>query len=235
MERRSTAEIARDIMSALQEATSAVLVTEVEVREMIDRLRSRAQKPPRLGYKTDNKKYAKKVIKWINEGQKLYASRPPGLPDLLSWPGPFVPTGRFEHADFYKEAGPYHTGVANTLEEAERLNVEPAPPLISGLEHVFSILGGVRQECERIINTKQGVHHNAGARQCHAAFEAQSLALKHKLTLAYSSPTSAYRTIARLFFEAIAERPLNNGEDIERACEIVARRFPRGGIDLSCL
>jgi hypothetical protein len=155
------------------------------------------------------------------------------LPDLLSWPGPFVPT-RFEYADFYKEAGPYHTGVANTLEEAERLNVEPAPQ-ISGLEHVFSILGVARRECERIINTKQGVHHNAGSRQYHAAFEAQSLALKHKLTLAYSSSTSAYRTIARLFFEAIAERPLNNGEDIERACENVARWFPRGGIDLSYL
>jgi hypothetical protein len=187
-----------------------------------------------LGYRTDNKKYAKKVIKWINEGQTLYASRPPGLPDLLSWPGPFVPTG-FEYADFYKEAGPYHTGVANTLEEAERLNVEPAPEVISGLEHVFSILGHVRQECERIINTKQGVHHNADSRQYHAAFKAQSLALKHNLALAYSSPTSAYRTIARLFFEAIAERPLNNGEDIERACETVARRFPRGGIDLSYL
>jgi hypothetical protein len=234
MERRSTEEIARDIMSALQKATSAVLVTKVEVREMIDRLRSRAQKPPRLGYQTDNEKYAKKVIKWINEGQKLYASRPPGLPDLLSWPGPFVPT-EFEYADLMEEAGPYQTGVAKTLEEAERLNVEPAPEVISGLGHVFSILGAVRQECERIINTKQGVHHNARSRQYHAAFEAQSLALKHKLKLAYASPTSAYRTIARLFFEAIAERPLNNGEDIERACEIVARGFPRGGIDLHYL
>jgi hypothetical protein len=235
MERRSTEEIARDIMSALQKATSAVLVTEVEVRDMIDHLRSRAQKPPRFGYQTDNEEYAKKVIKWINEGQKLYTSRPPGLPDLGSWPGPFVPTG-FEHADLYlEEEAAIYTGVANTLEEAERLRVEPTPQLISPLEHVFSILGGVRQECERIFNTKQGVHRNARRPQYHAAFEAHSLTLKHKLKLAYASPTSAYRTIARLFFEAIAECPLNNGEDIERACETVARRFPNGGIDFHYL
>jgi hypothetical protein len=113
MERRSTEEIARDIMSALQKATSAVLVTEVEVCDMIDRLRRRAQKPPRSGYQTDNEKYAKKVIKWINEGQKLYASRPLGVLDLLSWPGPFVPKG-FEYIDHYG-------GVAITLEANDSL------------------------------------------------------------------------------------------------------------------
>jgi hypothetical protein len=86
-----------------------------------------------------------------------------------------------------------------------------------------AILTQMREQCEWIVQNKIGVHGKSGYQQERAAIIARGLMEKYGLPLAYSSPTSAYRTTARLFFEGMTEETLDGGEDIERACKVVAQ------------
>jgi hypothetical protein len=90
--------------------------------------------------------------------------------------------------------------------------------------HFIEILNAMRAACDWVVSTRQGVHGSYGYQQQRAAMVARGLMEKHGLPLAYSSPTSAYRTTARLFLEGmLGQTP--DCEDIERACETVAN-FP---------
>jgi hypothetical protein len=66
---------------------------------------------------------------------------------------------------------------------------------------------------------KSGVHENKGYLQERAAILSCKLMLECGLPLAWSSPTSQYRKVAGLFYEAATGE---QGQDIERACEAIA-------------
>lgn len=89
--------------------------------------------------------------------------------------------------------------------------------------HFAGILDAMRLRCEWVVQTKIGVHGNSGYQQERAAIIARGLMEKHGLPLAYSSPTSTYRKVARMFLEAMTEHASASAEDIERACEVVAK------------
>ena len=91
-------------------------------------------------------------------------------------------------------------------------------------DHFTAILHAMREKCEWLLQSKPGAHRNSGFQQERAAAIARGLMEKHGLPLAYSSPTSAYRTTARLFLEGMTGQTSPGGEDIERACQVVAKR-----------
>jgi hypothetical protein len=96
----------------------------------------------------------------------------------------------------------------------------------------IEILNAMRATCDWIAETRMGVHPNYGYQQERAAIIARGLMEKHGLPLAYSSPTSPYRATARLFFEGMTEQTLDGGEDIERACETVAKLPMMSGLEI---
>jgi hypothetical protein len=98
--------------------------------------------------------------------------------------------------------------------------------------HFAAILNAMRERCEWVVQTKHGVHGNSGYQQERAAIIARGLMEKHGLPLAYSSPTSTYRKVARMFLEAMTEDASASAEDIERACEVVAKLPMMRSIDV---
>lgn len=86
------------------------------------------------------------------------------------------------------------------------------------------LLLDMKNRASRIIEEKPGVHGLAGYQQERAATVARGFMDAHGLPLAYSSPTSTYRAVARLLLEGMMEQGSDGGEDIERACEVVAKR-----------
>jgi hypothetical protein len=97
MERRSDEEIVQDIFilikdagGAIERGTEAWMIEMGEaymrsciVRGEIDGARLLARHPPFEGYQKDNADYLKKIIKWIDDGKKLFAAPPSECIDTM--------------------------------------------------------------------------------------------------------------------------------------------------------
>lgn len=78
-EKRSDEEIVREIVKEIARSAGSGVITEAEVKVMIDFLRRNEQFLPYDGYKKDNLRYTAKVRKWVNDGERLMAEHPHGL------------------------------------------------------------------------------------------------------------------------------------------------------------
>jgi hypothetical protein len=189
-------EIAKEIVKEIVRNTGSAKVTEVEVNVMIDFLREMKQESlPYRGYRRDNMEYAAKVRKWIEEGERLM----PGCHGV----------------SFYFLFEP-------ELQEDE----DPVSSYNRGVEaydRFSAMLSRLKQGCDWIIENKYGEHRSSGYQQLEAAYAARDLLEPHGVPISYSSPTSTYRSVARLLYEAMTGHSAADGADIERACEIAAR------------
>ena len=88
------------------------------------------------------------------------------------------------------------------------------------------ILAHMRQQAKSIIDIGFGAHGNSGQDQKLAAEVAAIFMAEHGLPATYSSENSVYCKVARLCFEAITGRSSENGEDIRRACTVIAQQHP---------
>jgi hypothetical protein len=163
---------------------------------MVDRLAVPSIRDSKCGNRKQNKRYAEDIIKWIEDGEKLLAGRPEA----------------FHPASLFRERP-----------------ILPDQPLIvtrfAGECFWFlkDILAHMRQQAKSIIDIGFGAHGNSGQDQKLAAEVAAGLMAEHGLPATYSSENSVYCTVARLCFEAITGRSSENGEDIRRACRVIAQ------------
>lgn len=194
---RSTEEIAAEIIKEIRNATP--VVDETLIHGLIEDLRAPGIRDFQFGNRSQNKRYAEKVIKWIEDGHRLLAGRP-GVFDvaLLFHNEPIDPDlGELFVPEFASER-------ARSLKD---------------------ILAGIRRQAKSIVKNRIGAHGNCGQDQKLAAQVAQGLVAKHGLPAAYSSENSVYCAVARLCFETITgRRPMN--ADILRACRDVGQEFP---------
>jgi hypothetical protein len=152
---------------------------------------------PMEGNRKANKAYAREIIRWINEGQKLIA----GVPETI-----------FLALFCHEQNAPL-----NSPEAMEALT----GPALAKHAKFTAWLANLRARCEWVIQKNIGEHGHAGSVQKQAAIAAINLCEKFGRPLAWSSPTSAYRTVARLLYEAMTGEYDKN---IERACELMASR-----------
>jgi len=79
---------------------------------------------------------------------------------------------------------------------------------------------------EARIHNMVDAHGNSGQDQKLAAEVAAIFMAEHGLPATYSSENSVYCKVARLCFEAITGHSSENGEDIRRACTVIAQQHP---------
>jgi hypothetical protein len=152
---------------------------------------------PMEGNRKANKAYARKILRWIGDGQKLIA----GVPKTI-----------FLALFCHEQNAP--------LNSPEAMEALIGPALAKHAEFT-AWLANLRARCEWVIQKNIGEHGHAGHIQKQAAIGAISLCEKFGQPLAWSSPTSAYRIVAGLLYEAMTGE---QGRDMERACELMAKR-----------
>jgi hypothetical protein len=82
-----------------------------------------------------------------------------------------------------------------------------------------ALLADMRKKCEWIIEHRIGEHASSGYRQERAARVSRELLKDFGIPLHPSSPTSTYRRVASLFFEAMTG---TYDADLQRACVAMA-------------
>jgi hypothetical protein len=191
---RADREIVDDILKEARKVGAEVPGT--RITEWIETLRTLKPDGPPFGNRRLNKKYAAKVISLIDECMQMLADPPKDFSlNYLFYP----PDSRLlPPVVAYRKAEQRHDCLATLLSE-------------------------VRNRCEGIIEYRFGEHGRSGYQQQRAAMASRQLLESSGIPLQYSSSTSAYRTIARLFFEAMTGTCSADGADIERACEAVVR------------
>jgi hypothetical protein len=194
MAEQQIAEITKEIVKEIRKAGTEA--TDADVYVLVEAVSLLKQYPPLNGYRKDNAKYAAKFIKWIEEGERLMKAHPEGFNfNFLFAPDPV----------------PGESALSVMQRAAQRY------------EATSSVLARLRERCRWIISNKFGEHRSAGYQQERAAIASRELMERLRLPLAYSSSTSTYRSVARLLYQAMLGREPEDGEDIERACEAVAR------------
>src|SRR5262249_47148851 len=198
---RSTGEIAAEIIEEIRNAKPTAEVHETLIYYLIDGLTWPGIREPKFGNRKQNKRYAEEVVKWIEDGHKLLAGR----------------AGTFDAALLFREEHPDNASLdalfvtKSACERARSLK---------------NILAGIRRQAKFIIDNEIGAHGNSGQDQKLTAELALGLVGEHGLPATYSSENSVYCRVARLGFEAITGRSFENGEDIRRACRVVAQENP---------
>jgi hypothetical protein len=196
---RTADEVVAEIVQAL-EAGSAI---ETQVRSLIDASRFLKSFGPLVGNRKANAKFARVILKWINDGEKLLAEFPhdpkegSAMLELLF--------------------GPKQTMPVNSPERLEALIRQAG----DNYEEFSARLQSLRQRCEWIIRERVGEHGSAGYLQERAAIAARYLCEKAGKPLAWSSPTSAFRKVASFFYEVMTGQA---DCEMERACELIAAR-----------
>ena len=92
-------------------------------------------------------------------------------------------------------------------------------------ESLAEALNELRRRCDRIIQSQPGKHRNAGYQQEKAAEYSRELMEKCGLPLIHTNPYGPYRAVASLLYELMTG---DADKDLERACEVVARRSAIG-------
>jgi hypothetical protein len=186
-----TNDIAREILMEIRRANPAAAATEEKISDIIKKLRR--PRPPYVGYRRQNRKYAEDVIKWIEKGEKLLLEHHDTIhPELLFCQG-------FNEGSFVAD------------EDRKRL------------QQLKDILDSMRRQCSLIVNSKFGKHGNAGQDQERAAWAAAGLIMDAGLPLTYTSESSAYCTVALLLFKAMTGKESGNGSHIMKACRAIAQ------------
>jgi hypothetical protein len=187
---RTDQEIVQDILHEVR--TAGAEAPEAGVRGLIEGLRALKLYGPLSGNRSSNRKYARKLVVWIDGGKQLLAEHPENFNlNLLFAPEPAA--GDHIEAVYQKAELRYGWFAA--------------------------LLADMRSRCDWIIEHKYGEHGSAGYQQERSAIASREVMDQLKLPLAYSSPTSAYRRVASLFFEAMTG---TYDADLERACEAMA-------------
>jgi hypothetical protein len=192
---RTIEEIVADIAKKLGAGEAE---SEAYIRDFIQAVVPLKEYSAMIGNRQANEKYARRILKWIDDGDNLLAEVPEShlLPLLFG----------------HKQNAP-----VNTPERLESL-IRQAKTEFTGFADSLAM---VRSRCEFIIQAKVGEHGNAGHVQDRAAIGAISLCEKFGQPLAWSSLTSAYRTVASCIYEAMTGE---YDRDMERACESMAAR-----------
>ena len=186
---RTTEEIVADIAVEL----GADPATRANIRSMVKVVRDLKDLSPMVGNQRRNAQYARKVLKRINELEKLFEDPPDGaVLEML-------------------------------FASRQSLQSLPANPSVERLEAVAwearawrqDWLISLRSRCEWIIADRIGDSGNVGNKQRKAAIAARGLCKMAGKPLAWSSPTSAYRKVASLLYEAMT----GEVDQLERACE----------------
>jgi hypothetical protein len=191
---RTTDEIVREIVQTLQSDQ----VIEPVVRLLVDGLRQLHKYGPLSGYRKDNREFARKIKRWSEDGEKIFAKLP-------------------ENFNVHMLFAPEDCGPLNTPERIEAM-ARQAEAGYGILKHWLTTL---KFRCEWVIRSKIGEHRHAGYQQERVAVAARELCEKAGKPLAWSSPTSAYRIVAGLLYETMTGE---QGRDMERACEFIAGR-----------
>lgn len=163
---------------------------------LIDAQRHLAKLPPLTGHERSNRKFAKRLKAWLEEGDKLLAPMPADSSPLLL----FAPPGLLRSEEDILRAG--------HLAEIKKATLAV-------------MLNDLRSRCEWIISSGIGEHGSAGYQQERAAIAARELCEITSKSLAWSSSTSDYRVAASLFYEVITGE---YDHSIERACKFIAER-----------
>jgi hypothetical protein len=207
---RSTEEIAAEIVGEIRKEN--VAVDEERIHKIVDMLTLPSIRDSKFGNRKQNKRYAEEVIKWIDDGQRLLDGRQ----------DTFDPSSLFREKPIEPD-GP--TIVVGWFERERARSLK-------------DILADMRRQAELIIDNEIGAHGNSGQDQKLAAEVAVGFVAGHGLPATYSSENSVYCKVARLCFEAITGRSSENGEDIRRACRVIAQEHPAAGLaklGLPCL
>jgi hypothetical protein len=164
---------------------------EKQVRLLIEGLRVLKSSAPFNGYRRENQQYLAAVRKQIDKLEKT----------LKAAPASFKFTMLF---------APNQSATLDTMyQKAEAC-----------WEYLSGEMARLRARCDRFIELGLGEHGAAGYQQERAAIAARELIEQSGKPLAWSSPTSSYRVVAGLLFEAMTGE---QGRDMERACEAMAR------------
>jgi hypothetical protein len=233
---RSTKEIAAEIIDEIRNAKPAAEVCETFIHDLIGDLTSSCIRDSKYGNRKQNKRHAQKVIDWIEDGHSLLAGRPDTFDAaLLFREEPTDPNWTLDAASARQSL--HRTGERNTgakgFAAIMRARVQYMRDEFSVMTEsarrersLKGILAGMRRQAKFIIDNEIGAHGNSGQDQKLAAEVALALVAKHGLPATYSSESSVYCNVARLCFEAITGRYFENGEEIYRACKLVAMEHP---------
>jgi hypothetical protein len=183
---------------------------------------------------TDSKQIAKEIVKQIKRAKPTAdLSEAEVLDTVDRWQRPDLSPGLRKQNKKYAEEVIEWIKTGERLLTPRRDTVRPSyffsdwnelllqKNALVRMRSLKKIFDDMRRQCEWIIEQKIGEHGNAGQEQVRAAWAAVDLMERHGLPLAYSSENSAYRTVARLLFEAMTGRTSKNGADIARACKSV--------------
>jgi hypothetical protein len=190
---RADREIIDDILNALRKAGAGV--GDVRIYVLIEALRETKHLGPSSGNRKSNKEYAEKVNSWIDAGERMFADPPEGFP--LNY--------LFSPPDDSLLADP--TIVSQKPEQCNDWLLT-------------AVLADMRRRCKSIIEHRVGEHGRSGYQQERAARVSRELLKTFGVPLHPSSPTSTYRMVASLFFEAMTG---TYGADLERACKAMVK------------
>ena len=164
---------------------------EKQVSILIYGLRVLKSSAPLVGYRRENQQYLAAVRKQIDKLEKTLRAAPEAF--------------KFSILFASDESATLDT----MFQEAE-----------ARWEYLSGEMARLRARCDKFIELGLGEHRSAGYQQERAAIAARELVERSSKPLAWSSPTSAYRVVAGLFYEAMTGE---QGRDMERACEAMAR------------
>ena len=187
---RTTEEIVADIAVELGDDPAI----KANIRSMVKVVRDLKDLSPMVGNQRRNAKYAKRVLKQIDELEKLFANPPDGA--------------MLEMLFASKQTAPVNS--------PERLEAVAWEARAWRQDWLISL----RSRCEWIIADKIGEPATVGNKQRKAAIAARGLCKMASKPLAWSSPTSAYRRTAGLLFEAMTGE---YDRELEYACEWAAK------------
>jgi hypothetical protein len=187
-------EIVDDILKELREAGAKVSDTRIaerRIKQLIEDLRALRRHGPPKGNRNLNREHTEKIISLIGALEQALANHPKNYPLNYLFTPP----------------------VLSLLADPEAVDNQKAEQR----RYLFAaFLADVQERGNRIIEQKVGEHGLSGYQQKRAARASRELLEPFQIRLHYTSPTSAYRTIASLFFEAMTG---TYGADLERACE----------------
>jgi hypothetical protein len=186
--RHTQDEIVGFIMAALE--TNDATVRE-QVVALLGQVGALDPDHPTIGNRKINEEYARKLRKWVDDGERLLRSLPESFDVSLL----FAP----------------ETGPPRSPEHVEVMDQQTT----ANYQRLRTALATLHDRCSLIIRSHIGEHGSAGWRQDQAARAARELSTFAGQPLAWSSPTSAYRKITSYFYEAMTGL---SGEDMERAC-----------------
>jgi hypothetical protein len=191
---RADWEIVEDILKELREAGADVSDTRIADRriiQLIEDLRALRPHGPPKGNRNLNKEHTEKIISLIDAFEQALANHPKDYPLNYLFTPPVL--SLLAHPDAVDD---------HKAQQCRHL--------------LAALLADVRERGKRIIEHRVGEHGLSGYQQKRAARASRELLEPFGIRLHYTSPTSAYRTIACLFFEAMTG---TYGADLERACE----------------